>query len=206
MFSCITNTPPLPLYNFFVDSILFSHEFCTQVIALDKIEKSSRHIAQNILPRVKVFDHESVKKAIDSITSHQGKEVIYAASEVISKEFQHSQFHMSLALALFLYPVNWTLLCFNQFVLNDVSKTKVHHANLMTNKTRGPSSPKCPVRTASKIKPRTSIGHVEFANIMRQKYPNMVPHHNQPFIYCITQFRFSTPPSNCSLFSCRQMT
>ena len=106
MFSCITNTPPLPLYNFFVDSILFSHEFCTHVIALDKIEKSSRHIAQNILPRVKVFDHESVKKAIDSITSHQGKEVIYAASEVISKEFQHSQFHMSLALALFLYHVN----------------------------------------------------------------------------------------------------
>ena len=50
-----------------------------QVIALDKIEKSSGHIAQNILPHVKVFDHESVKKAIDSITSHEGQEVFLLA-------------------------------------------------------------------------------------------------------------------------------
>ncbi|XP_044353130.1 uncharacterized protein [Triticum aestivum] len=53
-----------------------------RVIALDNIEISSRHIAQNILPRVKVFDHESVKKAIDSITSHIGQEVCFADSDI----------------------------------------------------------------------------------------------------------------------------
>ena len=54
---------------------------------MDKIETSSKHIKQNILPCVKDFDHESVKKAIDSITSHQGIIVIFAGTEVITNSY-----------------------------------------------------------------------------------------------------------------------
>uniref|UniRef100_N1QR62 Aminotransferase-like plant mobile domain-containing protein n=1 Tax=Aegilops tauschii TaxID=37682 RepID=N1QR62_AEGTA len=134
-----------------------------QVIALDKIEKSSRHIAQNILPCVKVFDHESVKKATDSITSHQGQEVIFAGSKVAT--------------------------------------LKVHHPNHITNKICDASSKRFPVRAASKIKPRrSSIGPVEFANIMRRKYPNMadgligtiLKEHNTRLMPNMTEIRHTT--------------
>ncbi|XP_048539565.1 uncharacterized protein LOC125518753 [Triticum urartu] len=138
-----------------------------QVIALDKIEKSSRHIAQNILPRVKVFDHELVKKAIDSITSHQGQEVIYAGLEC---------------------------------VLNQVAKLKVHHPNQITNNICAPSYLKFPVHAANKIKPRSSIGPVEFANIMGRKYPNMaddligivLKEHNTRLMANMTEIRHTT--------------
>ncbi|EMS53787.1 hypothetical protein TRIUR3_28102 [Triticum urartu] len=137
------------------------------VIALDKIEKSSRHIAQNILPRVKVFDHELVKKAIDSITSHQGQEVIYAGLEC---------------------------------VLNQVAKLKVHHPNQITNNICAPSYLKFPVHAANKIKPRSSIGPVEFANIMGRKYPNMaddligivLKEHNTRLMANMTEIRHTT--------------
>ena len=54
----------------------------SQVLALDKMELSSRHIAQNILPRVKVFDHLSVKKAIEAISSQCGSDTIFAGIDV----------------------------------------------------------------------------------------------------------------------------
>lgn len=54
----------------------------SQVVALDRMELSSRHITQNIMPRVKVFDHESVKKAIEAISSHCGSDTIFAGVDV----------------------------------------------------------------------------------------------------------------------------
>jgi hypothetical protein len=155
---------------------------------LDKIEASSRHISQNILPCVKVFDHESVKKAIDSITSHQGQEVIFAGTEVIKTHFLFKAMPFSFAPTL---TNRFHLLLHSclQFLLKEivhpehnVPKSKVHHTNHTNNKISDPSSSKVPGRAAIKIKSRSTIGPVEFSNIMRQKYPNMVRHHTETLI------------------------
>jgi hypothetical protein len=80
---------------------------------LDKIEISSKHIAQNILLRVKVFDHESVKKAIDSITSHAGHDVFFAGPDVSTELHQSNIVRQSTQFYLY-YPL---ILFINFFVV-----------------------------------------------------------------------------------------
>lgn len=118
-----------------------------QVIALDKIEISSRHIAQNILPRVKVFDHESVKKAIESITNHSGQDVIFAGPDCLLKTLPQSQYN--------------------------VPSTHENNTDGTPNKLIATAPSKVSPCGAKKIKASNMIGPVEFANIMRRKYPNM---------------------------------
>ena len=64
---------------------------------------------------------------------------------------------------------------------HNVSQTNVHPTKVTTQEIADPSSSKRTARAANKFKPRSMMGPVEFANIMRRKYPNMVV----PHLHCV---------------------
>jgi hypothetical protein len=59
---------------------------------------------------------------------------------------------------------------------NNVSRTHENNTDGTPNKLVGTGPSRVSPRGSKKIKASNMIGPVEFANIMRRKYPNMVSH------------------------------
>lgn len=148
-----------------------------QVLALDKIHLSSRHITQNILPRVKAFDHDSVKKAIEAITKHYGPETVFAGPDCMLN--------------------NETNMVTSSNHVHNTSEPIGGSPNVqISSKLHSLAIP----RSATKNRASQPIGPVDFANRMRRKYPSMasdllgilLKEHNSRLIANINEIRHST--------------